>query len=590
MPASRENTGRDRAENKAKTRGARAGLICAFLAALIVPQFRALSQTVSSQAGLSTQTTPATPDASFIAPVTQTHLPFLTGAADLAQGYATPGAGTAFITPVAPAQRPLLSGAVDLAEGYTTNANGEQGTSSGKPDTFTRGGLDLGLHYGARRLTADAHYSLSGYYYSRFHDLNNLVNRLNFAGTSELIPDHLSVNVNAFAAPAVLSRVGRLTANGDLVSNNVRQSYGYAATPVLKLRLGEYALSQTSVSESAVFFSQPTASTTDPALPIASAENTNSITVAERILSSPSFGRFRWGLTGSYANTNQTTQSQQQSQGTVDLAYALDRVVALLGTFGYGQLTSSAPLTQSISGPIALAGVRYSYGPQFALVAEAGTSNGFATYLGSLNWSPTPTFNIVGSLTDAFSVPQGDILNNLSTLAVSTEGVFSDARSAYWQTQGQALFPQFATVSPVPALGLALDNSIYHSRSAQLAFVHRDERNQYGLSLFGNTRDRLNSITSTIPARSSVYGVSLQATRKLRPDLTGHAGTSYSLATEFGGHDRILTADTGLTYMMAKNLDCYVTGRYLRRESNGQIVANVPLSEFSAIIGIRRGF
>jgi uncharacterized protein (PEP-CTERM system associated) len=394
----------------------------------------------------------------------------------------------------------------------------------------------------------------------------------------------------AFAAPTELSRVGRLSPDGALISNNDRQSYGYVATPVLRLRLGEYAFSQTSVSQRAVFFSQPSTSSTDPALPITPAENTHSITATERIVSGPHLGRFRWGLTESYADTQQTTQSQQTSQGTVDLAYAVNRVAALLATIGYGQFTSSAPLTQSISGPTALAGVRLSTGPKFALVAEAGVSNGFATYLGSLNWSPTATFKIVGSLTDTIGMPQGNILDNLSTLAVSAEGAFSNVQSDYRQTQAQALFPQFATVSPISSLGLALDNSIYHTRSAQLAFVHVDERNQYGVTFFGDMRDRLSVSSTTIPATSSLYGMRINASRKLRRDLTGQVGVSYSLANEFGGNDRILTVDAGLNYTLAKNVDCYVTNRYLQRQSSGQTVENVPSSDFLAIVGVRRTF
>ena len=544
---------------------------CALLGAIAVAQPQSVAQTVPWHAGAAIQATPGT----------------LTTPGPLA----SLGRSSAVAAPPAPFPPALLlNGAVDLAQGYTTNANGEQGTSSRTPDTFTRGRLDLGLHYKSLRLTADAHYSGSGYYYSRDHNLNNLVNRLNFASTSELIPDHFFFNVRAFGAPTTLSRVGRLSPNGSLNSNNDRQSYGFVATPTLRLRLGEYALSQTSVSENAVFFSQPSTSIPAPALPTTPAGNTNSISATERIVSGPRFGRLRWGLTGSYADTQQTSQSQQQSQGSIDLAYALTRVVALLATVGYGQYTSSAQLTQSVSGPTALTGVRLSTGPKFALVAEAGVRNGFATYLGSLNWNPTPTFTITGSLTDTIGMPQGNILNNLSTLAVSAEGVFSNAQSGYQQTQAQALFPQFATVSPISSLGLALDNSIYHTRSAQLAFVHQDGRNQYGLTFFGDMRDQLSIGNTAIPAASSLYGVRINASRKLRRDLTGHVGASYSLANEFGGNDRILTAEAGLNYTLSTNVNCYVTGRYLQRQSSGQTVDNVPLTDFLAIVGVRRSF
>ena len=384
----------------------------------------------------------------------------------------------------------LLTGAVDLSEGYTTNAGNQQGTSSGQPDTFTRGSLDLGLHYATRRFMTDAHYSLTGYYYNRFNSLDQLQNRLNLAARSELVPDHLFLNVRAFAAPTTLSRVGPLSANQASPSNsNNSNSYGYTAQPVFQMRLGDYAISQTSLSQNQVFFAQPLPSSTTPALPFVPAGNTTSTSATEQISSGPHFGRLKWKLTASYADTQQTTQSTQQSEDTVDLAYALDRAIAVLATVGYGDFKSSVPLTQSVSGPIAISGVRYSYGPTFSLAAGAGVRSGFPIYLGSLHWAPTATFNIDGSLTDSIGTSQGNILNNLSTLALSAEGVFSVSQSAYWQTPGQGLFPQFATVSPAPSLGLALDNSINHDRSANLAFVHNDGRTQYGLSFFGDMRD-----------------------------------------------------------------------------------------------------
>ena len=502
----------------------------------------------------------------------------------------------------------LLNGAVDLAEGYTTNAQANstnaQGASGSSPDTFTRGSLALGLHYAGPRLKADLHYALTGYYYDHFHSLNQLQNRLNLVAQSELVPDHLFFNMNAFATPAPLSRVGPLSANQASPSNtNNSNTYGYIAEPVYRMRLGDYAVSQTSLSESQVFFSQPlpsgttsAPSSTTSALPFVPAGNSTSTSAVERITSTPYFGRLAWDLTGSYTDTQQTSQSTQQSQGTVDVAYALDRMIAVLATAGYSQFTASVPLTQNLTGPVALGGARLSYGPTFSLIAEAGVTNNFPTYLGSLKWNVTPRFDVVGSLTDAITTPQANILNNLSTFALSPERLFYNSQPNDQQTAGQALFPQLATVSPVPMLGLALDNSINRDQRAQLAFLHHDERTGYGLSFFGDIRNQLNVTPETIQPNSWLYGVRLNATHELRRDLTGYAGVSYSVASEFGGQDRIITATAGLSYKLAKNLNSYLTASYLQRQSSGEIltnvpfVTNVPLTDFTTIIGIRRTF
>ena len=326
------------------------------------------------------------------------------------------------------------------------------------------------------------------------------------------------------------------------------------------------------------------------------AGNSTSTSAVERITSTPYFGRVGWDLTGSYTDTQQTSQTIQQSQGAIDVAYALDRMFAVLATAGYSQFTASVPLTQNLSGPIALGGARFSYGPTFSLIAEAGVANNFPTYLGSLKWNVTPRFDVVGSLTDAITTPQANILNNLSTFSVSPERAFYDLQPYNQQTAGQALFPQLATVSPVPMLGLALDNSINRDQSAQLTFAHHDERTGYGLSFFGDIRNQLNVTPETIQPNSWLYGVNFNATHQLRRDLTGYAGVSYSVASEFGGQDRIITATAGLSYQLAKNLNSYLTASYLQRQSSGEtltnvpFVTNVPLTDFTTIIGIRRTF
>jgi len=582
------------AGGKAQIRWVRAELFCALVAALALVPFHTFAQDVSSQAGPATPTIASTSASTsggppaFLASAPIAEQPFpLTGGGALTQG-TNAGGGHG---PAQPAF--LLNGAVDLAEGYTTNAEGSSGSS---PDTFTRGSLALGLHYAGPRLQADLHYSLTGYYYDQFHNLNQLQNHLNLVAQSVLVPNHLFFNMNAFAAPAALSRIGPLSSGQASPSNtNNSNTYGYIAEPVYQMRLGDYAVSQTSLSESQVFFSQPLQSSTTSALPFVPAGNSTSTSAVERITSTPYFGRLAWDLTGSYTDTQQTSQTIQQSQGTVDIAYAFDRMIAVLATAGYGQFTASVPLTQNLSGPVALGGARLSYGPTFSLIAEAGVTNNFPTYLGSLKWNVTPRFDVVGSLKDAITTPQANIVNNLSTFALSPERFFYDSQPSQ-PTGGQALFPQLATVSPVPMLGLALDNSINRDQSAHLAFLHHDERTGYGLTFFGDIRNQLNVTPETIQPNSWLYGVSLNATHQLRHDLTGYAGVSYSVASEFGGQDRIITVNAGLSYKLAKNLYSYLTASYLQRQSSGETLTNVPfftngpLTDFTTIIGIRRTF
>ena len=186
--------------------------------------------------------------------------------------------------------------------------------------------------------------------------------------------------------------------------------------------------------------------------------------------------------------------------------------------------------------------------------------------------------------------------------------MFSDAQSYYWQSQQQALNPQFATVSPVPVGGLAFTNGLARDRQANISFVHTDQRNTYMLSVFGDLQDLLSAPVPTSQSNclivqpaslinqpscltpqsnSTLYGARLSASRQMRPDLTGYVGVSYSLANEFGGSDRIFTAGAGLNYSLSPKTDAYISTQYVYRQSIDQFTSAGPPSDASVLIGMR---
>jgi hypothetical protein len=504
-----------------------------------------------------------------------------TGGGDEASGSAPSG----YVTNLPPVD---FFGSVSLSEGYTTNAEGLGGASS---DEITRGVLRLGLHYDMPRLVVDAAYSLTGDLYARNRQLDELYNRLNLASTTTIVPERLFLRLNAFATPLVLTRVGALSSDGRPISNfNMRDSYGYSASPEYVVRFGDYATSVLSATQGGVFFLTPSAANVGAPPTLSPAQNTLSTSVMEQLTSGTYFERLKWNIIGDYTELNQTTRTDRQVAGLANLTYALTRIFGLTATGGYSEYKSSIPLTKNLNGPIALGGVEITYGPTFKLVAQAGTQNNFPTYIGSLLWVITPVTSMNGRVTDRISTPQGDILSRLSGLTALPGGGFTD-QSGDISQQGAYGQPPATTISPVGPGGLPLDNSIYRMREALLSLSHTDDRMHYGLELFGNIRDRLDNTVSSIAPRTSDYGIRANVSRNMRPDLTGYIGASYSFANEFGGHDRILSADAGLNYMLSQWMSVYLTQRYIHRELQGVTgVSNAPLSDELIMVGIRAHF
>jgi hypothetical protein len=520
--------------------------------------------------------------------------------APVADSSAAPGNSTTPDSTVAPASdasigpsHPALlwSASLGLAEGYSTNAAGGTAPPDNRSDFFTQATLGLGVQYQGRRLNASGAYQLTGDYYTRVHDLDRVENRLSVAAESELLTDMLFLRGQAFAAPIALSRVGTLSSRGSAISDlNSRDSYGYSVEPTFQLHLEDLLVSTLTASEGGLFFVQPSSSNPGDPAPLLPAENSISTSVSEQIASGTYFDRLAWSATGSYSQNNQTIQTERQTSAFGNVSYAVTRWLAILGTGGYNEFKSSVPLVKQLSGWAGMGGIRVTEGETLVLTVEGGTQYNFPSYIGSLNWKITPRTSLVASVTDTVTTPQGSILSNLATFATTPQGGLGGAMSPYTPPGGDLTAPQLQTISPVQSYGLSLDNSIYRQRDGNLALVHGTDRNDYTLSVYGSERDQLTLPIVLTSPRTSIYGASLGVSRRMRPDLTGGVSVGYSFASEFGGHDRILSLNAGLSYQLSQKISVYMNGYYLDRSGSGVIgVPHLGLSDGEVMIGIQAG-
>jgi hypothetical protein len=441
-------------------------------------------------------------------------------------------------------------------------------------------------------VTADASYSLIGDYFSRDHTLNHADSRMTLVADGEILPQSLYIDLHAFAAPTYISRIGAITAGGQPVSNlNSRDTYGYSVRPEYFQRFDDFATSDLSVSQQGVFFVSPHTSNSGPLVPDV-VNNSLVTTASEKIASGSSFSRVQWSIAGSYTEMSQSTQSQKQAEGVGQLSFALSRILTLFVNGGYDKYVSSKPLTADINGPIAIGGVKGTYGQTFELVVEAGVQHGFSTYQGSLRWNISPRNTLLGSAADSVGTPQSGVLGNLGNIAASSTGAFYNSQTDLPDTRPQSSLPFSPGPSPTSLDSLALDNSINRVRTYSLSAVHQEERTNYNLGFFGTIRDRLDIVLPAIAnTRSADYGVSATIGRKLRTDLSADVNVSYSRADEFSGHDRLLAAGLEMSYIYSEPSSFFVRARYLNRQSKGIVgIVNVPLSSAEIAIGVQHRF
>ena len=489
--------------------------------------------------------------------------------------------------PVPPLQ---IRGAVSMAGVYATNPQGGTTPATDGPDEYAQATFQTSVRYNTRRAQLVGDYSFLGDFYGKYHNLNAYLNYLDLASQTQVIPDHLVLNVTAFATPILLNRTGALSASGVPVSSTTSSdTYGYVVQPEYLFRVRNYFNSITTLSQSGVYFVSPFLNPTGPTS--TGVSNASTVGATQRFTSGDYFGRFNFSLNGDYQKLKEQSFQQLQKDGTVDLAYALDHNFQLLGTGGYNQFEANVPLNRALSGPEALGGFLFTPSPSMKLTAEAGVRNRSATYIGSLHWNLNGLTALDGILTDGIYTPQGSILNSLggfgSSLLNPQSGIGAFSPSP---VISPIVSPELGTVSPVLSQGLAIDNFIYHDRLANVTLTHTLGRTTLGITFYNDYRTQLVAVAGA-PPNSSLNGITVSANHQLHEGLSAYAAASYSSGNEFGGNDQIFYADVGFNWNLSDSLSLYGINRYLYHEAaEVSIAPNFRTYDDEMLVGIRHSF
>ena len=355
-------------------------------------------------------------------------------------------------TPASPAVQTIVEGppslrftgftfraSADLGETYTSNAfgmGGPGGTSQGS-DFVTAAGLNLAAHNHTLRFDGDMELRLVGSYYANNPSFSNVYTYLSAVASAEIVPEHFRIQGTALAQPILISNLGPLGADDRPVAagpnSGIRSMYGYTVTPTFAFRLGEFATSTTTATQSSVFFIEPNVPTAEPLPGLEAPTQFLSYGASQRIASGPTFFRLNWGLTGAWnytdqsAYTDQTDDLQFTSASAVgDLRYALSREVAVLGRFGYQSLTSNQPLSKDLQGPVLLGGLKLTLGPNFEMNGMAGQQYNSPSYIGTLTYRAGPFTTFTTSVTDTITTPTGRLVDGSTALGVNGQGGFID--------------------------------------------------------------------------------------------------------------------------------------------------------------------
>jgi len=483
--------------------------------------------------------------------------------------------------------RPLnFAAGVSLSETYASNSNGFAIGSS--DDFITTVGFDAAVHDRGRLVTLDARYNFAASFYANGTQSTQITNYLEAVGSLTAIPDHLVIYAKAFAAPVTVSNVGIVTAGDRVVANGFRNSYGYYVQPDFRFRLGEFATSDTRATYGSTYFTNPAGS--GPVIPIpgvAGPQDTNSRSLTQVFTSGEDFDLLKWSLAGVFSEIERKQGLLSEKGGTASLQYALSREFSLIGTFGYDAITATVPLTQNVSGIVALGGFSWTLGENFSVTVQAGRKYHSGSYIGNLRYNITPTSSIIASATDAVTTPEGQLLDSLTNLIATPSGSLSSGDDLL----GNGSPASLPTFSPQGPANFGFDQNISRYQPVHVSYLQDFERNHAALSVFFARRTILSGVFIGPPTTDS-WGVRATFARNISPRTIGQVGSSYTLDQQLGGEARSLRFNAQVDYAMSREMRLFFRGDYLDRQSSAALSAVSPftrsLTDYELTIGISR--
>jgi uncharacterized protein (PEP-CTERM system associated) len=462
--------------------------------------------------------------------------------------------------------------AVNLSESYVTNATG---TAAGaRSDYLTLFGLNAGMHDHSRRVNFDATYSGSAYFYANDTQPTQFANNLDALASVIAIPDYLTFFGRAFIQPVVITSLGVNTANGSVAAGGFRNGYGYSVGPDVTFRLGDFATSDTNATFGQAYFTELAGAGAFPGIPgVRGPQNISTRNVREMLNSGADFSRLTWSIVATLSETDRPQGLMSEKAGIGTFRYAVSREISLLATGGYDAISNTGPLTQDVSGPVAMGGIGITFGDELNLEVQAGQKYNSFSFQGSLRYNITPTAALTGSATDGVATPEGQLLNNLNSLTATPGGALTSLSNVY--ANGTAASQGgFDAQSPG---SLSFNQGIARYQQVNLTFSEDFERDHAQVSVFGNRRTELSGVVLGSAVNNS-WGTNVSLSHDITRQLVGTIGGGYTNFQELGGHARMFNVDGELSYSLSPDTRVYFRGDFIDRESSQSLQALSPFT------------
>ncbi|HJT42011.1 MAG TPA: TIGR03016 family PEP-CTERM system-associated outer membrane protein [Rhizomicrobium sp.] len=479
-------------------------------------------------------------------------------------------AGSTFVETLIPGL--AFNAGVHLSESYVSNARGLSNNS--QADYVTRFGVNLGLNEHSRRVSIDATYAGSVHYYAQDSQPVQFTNYLQALANIIAVEDYVNIFGRAFAQPVVINNVGIVTANGGVSSDGYRNSYGFAAGPEVRFRLGNFATSQTVATYGATYFTDLAGASTFPVIPgFRGPQDMTMRSITQKISSGTDFSRLSWGIVGLFSEIDRSQGLLSEKAGAGQLRYAIAPGISLLATGGYDSISNSTPLFRNISGPIGMGGISIAFGEDFFFEFQVGQKYNSASYQGSLRWNLSPTSVLAGAATDEVTTPEGQLLNSLNDLTATPDGTLTSSANVYANGTAATL----GSFNAQPLGNTSFNQNIARYQRLNLSFSQDFERQHANVSVYATRQTYLSGFFIG-PSSVNSWGMQGSFSHDFTRLFTGTIGAGYTSYEQFGGDADTFNLNGQLSYSLSPQTNVYLRSDYLNRHSSRTLQTLSPIT------------
>lgn len=466
--------------------------------------------------------------------------------------------------------------ATDNARGLTNTGGFGGGGGKQGAELMTRITPSLLVTGATPRLRATLNFAPQIRYFLNDPRQNGIFPNLNATGRATIFQDLFFLN--ASATMAEYSRGGGLggSAAGRLGKQDRVQTSNYSISPELRHAFGDYGTFRASHAYSLTTQQGQGLRNATPFAPAVAAGNTTTQTSDASFASGQEFGRYNFTLATNRTHYNGVgvLKNALRSSTTLDMGYALTRVVTLLAQVGHQEIRYGGTNPIRVSGLIWNAGARWTPDPDSTMTLKYGRRDGgnSVSFDGSI--APTARTRLSASYSEAMSSLAEELLTGAARTTLSPSGI---------------------SIDPVTGMPVILSNNFAGAqggasrvRRFSVSGVLTQDVDVFTISL---NRDERISLSGDVPGarpNSQYLTAILGWQRELGPGVRGNAQVSYS---ERSAGPRLrqetMTFTSGLNWSLSETLSTRATYTYTRATSN---LAGFGYAAHLLALGVQKTF